>query len=217
MKYKCIVLDHDDTTVSSTASIHFPAFAEYLKLVRPNETITLDEYIIENFHSDFAAFCRRKYDFTDDELKKEEIFWKKYHKGRAVKAYDGMKDLITKQKADGGYICVVSYNFSKSIIRDCNKNLIPMPDMIFGLDLPVDQRKPYTYPLVTILDKYKILKKDIMVIDDAKPGIDMANKFGVDSAAAGWSNDIAEIQNHLKQNSKYYFKSVFELSNFLKN
>ena len=28
MKYKCLVLDHDDTVVDSTASIHYPAFLE---------------------------------------------------------------------------------------------------------------------------------------------------------------------------------------------
>ena len=26
MKYKCLVLDHDDTVVNSTATIHFPSF-----------------------------------------------------------------------------------------------------------------------------------------------------------------------------------------------
>ena len=31
MKYKCLVFDHDDTVVNSTATIHHPCFAEYLK------------------------------------------------------------------------------------------------------------------------------------------------------------------------------------------
>ena len=33
MHYPCLVLDHDDTVVNSTASIHCPAFAEYLAQV----------------------------------------------------------------------------------------------------------------------------------------------------------------------------------------
>ena len=39
MRYKCLVLDHDDTTVvNSTATIHYPCFCEFLKEVRPQAT-----------------------------------------------------------------------------------------------------------------------------------------------------------------------------------
>ena len=49
MRYKCLVLDHDDTVVNSTATIHYPAFLEALKLLRPGVTISLDDYFRENF------------------------------------------------------------------------------------------------------------------------------------------------------------------------
>ena len=46
MRYKCLVLDHDDTVVDSTASIHYPAFLEALKILRPGvQQITLGEDI----------------------------------------------------------------------------------------------------------------------------------------------------------------------------
>ena len=32
MRFRCLVMDHDDTTVNSTATIHFPSFLAYLKL-----------------------------------------------------------------------------------------------------------------------------------------------------------------------------------------
>ena len=38
MRYKCLVLDHDDTVVNSTATIHYPCFCEFLKEVRPQAT-----------------------------------------------------------------------------------------------------------------------------------------------------------------------------------
>ena len=34
MKYKCLVLDHDDTTVNSTPCIHYPAFLKILEEIR---------------------------------------------------------------------------------------------------------------------------------------------------------------------------------------
>ena len=42
MRYPCLVLDHDDTVVNSTAVIHFPSFQAYLDRVRPGVTYTLE-------------------------------------------------------------------------------------------------------------------------------------------------------------------------------
>ena len=35
LKYRCLVLDHDDTVMDSTRLIHHPAFLVYLREVRP--------------------------------------------------------------------------------------------------------------------------------------------------------------------------------------
>ena len=60
MRYKCLVLDHDDTVVDSTASIHYPAFLEALKILRPGvQQITLEEYFKENFDPGFIEMCQR--------------------------------------------------------------------------------------------------------------------------------------------------------------
>ena len=34
MRYKCLVFDHDDTVVNSTATIHHPSFLKYLAQYR---------------------------------------------------------------------------------------------------------------------------------------------------------------------------------------
>ena len=54
------------------------------------------------------------------------------------------------------------------------------------------------------------------MIDDLKPGYDMAAKVGVDFAAAGWANNVAEIESFMRQNCHLYFKTVQELSDYLK-
>ena len=43
----------------------------------------------------------------------------------------------------------------------------------------------------------------------------MAASCGVDFAAVGWANDIDEIERFMRQNSRYYFKTVEELNTFL--
>ncbi|WP_270639437.1 hypothetical protein [Longibaculum muris] len=68
MKYKCLVLDHDDTIVNSTATIHYPAFIESLKILRPHLTLTLEEYFYYNFEPGFSAFCHDVLHLTQEEM-----------------------------------------------------------------------------------------------------------------------------------------------------
>ena len=65
------------------------------------------------------------------------------------------------------------------------------------------------------MEKYNLEKKDILVIDDLKPGLDMAKAAGVDFAAACWCFDIPENEKHMKENTDYVFHNVDELSKFL--
>ena len=71
MKYKALVLEHDDTSVKSTPEIHYPAFMKTLELLRPSERLTLDEFIEYNFGIGFLAMCNDVYHFTEEEMKIE--------------------------------------------------------------------------------------------------------------------------------------------------
>ena len=55
------------------------------------------------------------------------------------------------------------------------------------------------------------------MIDDLKPGCDMAQTCGVDFAAVGWSNEVPEIERSLRQACPHYFKTVAELAAFLED
>ena len=44
MRYQCLVLDHDDTVVNSTATINYPAFVQTLQKLRPDVHMTLDDF-----------------------------------------------------------------------------------------------------------------------------------------------------------------------------
>ena len=69
MKYKCLVLDHDDTVVNSTATIHHPCFCEYLALTRPGLTCDLETYFRRNFDPGMLEMCREDYGMSEEELK----------------------------------------------------------------------------------------------------------------------------------------------------
>lgn len=215
MKYKCLILDHDDTVVNSTATIHYPAFLEALKLLRPGVTISLDDYFRENFDPGFVPYCVDKLGMTDEEMEREVECWKNYVSKHTAKAYDGIREIIERQKAAGGIVCVVSHSYDFNIRRDYEANQLPMPDMIFGWEYPPQQRKPDPYALRVIAQQYGLKPEEMVMVDDSKPGYDMAKACGVPFVGAGWATDIMEIRDFMRKNSDVYFTSVEELAAYL--
>lgn len=216
MKYKCLVLDHDDTVVESTASVHYPAFVEILKILRPNESISLEDYFIKNFEFGFLDLCRKFYSFSEEELKFEENYWKEYAKNKPSLVFPGMKELLWEYKKSGGIICVVSFSLTEYILRDYKANSLPLPDMVFGWEEPIEKRKPSAYPIEQIIKAFGLKKEEILVVDDANHGLNMAINAGVDFTYAGWAHNIEKIHKAVKNISTYYFKDVWDLKEFIK-
>jgi phosphoglycolate phosphatase/pyrophosphatase PpaX len=57
--------------------------------------------------------------------------------------------------------------------------------------------------------------EELLVVDDLKPGYDMAKTAGVPFAAAGWANDIQSIEQFMRKNCGLYFKTVGALEDYL--
>ena len=217
MKYKCLVFDHDDTVVNSTATIHHPCFVEYLKAFYPGESISLEDYFLLNFEPGFVPMCRERYGMTDEDLAFEARYWQDYVKSHIPAAYPGIRAIMERQKAEGGLVCVVSHSFDYNIRRDYAANALPEPDAVYGWERPENQRKPWPFPLEDIMARFSLQPSELLMIDDLKPGYDMALAAKVDFAAVGWSNDIAPIETFMRRNSPLYFKTVPELAAFLED
>ena len=217
MKYKCLVFDHDDTVVNSTATIHHPCFVEYLKAFYPGESISLEDYFLLNFEPGFVPMCRERYGMTDEDLAFEARYWQDYVKNHIPAAYPGIREIMEKQKAEGGLVCVVSHSFDYNIRRDYAANALPEPDAVYGWERPENQRKPWPFPLEDIMARFSLQPSELLMIDDLKPGYDMALAAKVDFAAVGWSNDIAPIETFMRRNSPLYFKTVPELAAFVED
>ena len=215
MKYPCLVLDHDDTTVNSTATVHYPCFVEYMAKYFPRVKLTLEEYFVYNFDPGVVELFTKICGMTWDEMLEEEAYWKEYVKHHVPKAYDGIREILQEQRKQGGKICVVSHSFAENILRDYRENDLPAPDLIFGWDYPPEQRKPAVWPLEQIMKTFGYGPDELLVVDDLKPGYDMAKAAGVPFAAAGWANNIQRIETFMRKNCGLYFKTVEELRKHL--
>ena len=146
MRFKCLVMDHDDTTVNSTATIHFPSFLAYLKLVRPEASYTLEEYFRKNFDPGIMALFTGELGFSEEEIEGEFRFWQDWVRTRIPVAYPGIREILQRHKEAGGRIAVVSHSMRENIERDYRENDLPEPDVILGGGAPPRPPSPHTRP-----------------------------------------------------------------------
>ena len=216
MKYKCLVLDHDDTVIKSTPSIHYPSFIVAQKEMRPNmKPYTLDEFITFCFDPGFHNLRDSILKFTPSEVKRQQEIWKDYTNRVIPEFYEGISEIILSFKKAGGHICVVSHSEESIILRDYKDQLGIEPSFIFGWGEDEKKMKPSPYPLEKIMKELDLTNSDLLVVDDLKPGLDMAKCCNVDFACAGWSHNIPSIQTYMTANSDYYFTKVSELKNLV--
>lgn len=216
LKYRCLIMDHDDTVVKSTPEIHYPSFSEALSTLRPDEkTLSLEEFVGYCFSPGFSELCSDIIKFTKEEQEYQYRVWKSYTQTRRPDFYEGIPELIKEFKSLGGILTVVSHSESVHIERDYLEKCGITPDMIFGWEDAPERRKPSPYPVLTILRAFNLDKSEALVVDDLKPGLVMARSSGVDFAGAGWSHKIQNIINYMDSNADYYFRSVEEFKEAL--
>lgn len=216
LKYPCLILDHDDTVVQSEATINYPFFCKILAEYRPGETITLDEYTQGCFSPGFAGMCRDRFHFTEQELFDEFQAWLSHVRTHMPPIYPGIDAVIRKQKDAGGLLCVVSHSSTENIIRDYRAHFGILPDAIYSWDLPEALRKPSTYPLEDIMARYQLKPRELLMVDDMKPGYDMASRAGVPIAFAGWGRKNSfEICRQMERCCDFVFYAAEDLERFL--
>lgn len=216
LKYKCLVLDHDDTVVQTEKTIGYPYFCYILDQFRPGETISFPDYVHDCHNYGFAEMCRRRWQFTEEEQKAEYAGWMDYVITHIPEIFPGIGNVIRRQKEEGGLVCVVSHSSVRNITRDYEHHFGIQPDAIYGWDYPEHLRKPNPFPLQDIMEKYKLSPADILVVDDMKLAWMMAHPLNVDIAFAAWGKqEFPELQEEMRTLCTYAFDSPRELERLL--
>eukprot|EP00392_Amoebophrya_sp_AT5.2_P004981 g4990.t1 len=129
LRYRCLILDHDDTCVDSTASIHHPAHlqacGEFSSLPETHDWIKnrkLPENVREHSPIDLAGWFRVNHDpgvgeylralFGSDEdvMRREMEIWRGHMNSKTPHFYPGMLDILREFRRRGGIVCVVSHS-----------------------------------------------------------------------------------------------------------
>ena len=215
MRYKCLIIDHDDTVVDSTSQINYPAFMAALKILRPEIDYCFDEFMKLNFDIGFFNLMRDVLHFSDEEVAFQEEIWRQYMECKIPTFYEHMPDVLRRFKQEGGKICVSSHSSKEYIIRDYVANCGIIPDMVFDCNLPKEKIKPSPYAIDESKKKYSLLSEEILVLDDLPSGLKMAKEGNADFAYAGWGYYNAEMIDYMCKNAKYICTDVAELAMIL--
>ena len=149
-------------------------------------------------------------------LKEEYAGWIAYVRSHIPDPFPGIGDVIRRQKAEGGLVCVVSHSSAENITRDYQTHFGILPDDIYGWDLPEHQRKPNTYSLEAIMEKYGLSPNALLIIDDMKPAWEMASSAGVEIGFAAWGKvGFPTIAKEMESLCDYSFQTPKELEEFL--
>ena len=197
LRYPCLVLDHDDTVVNSTATVHYAAFVDAMNKMRGGTDVTLEDYFRLNFDPGFETWMREQAHFTEADFDEEYAIWQSWVKRTIPQVYPGMAALIRRQVAEGGVICVVSHSVDENIRRDYRENGLPEPTLVYGWERPREERKPAPFALHEIMRRLGCRPDQLLMVDDLKPGWQMAQAAGVPFAAALWSHKIPEIRQFM--------------------
>jgi beta-phosphoglucomutase-like phosphatase (HAD superfamily) len=219
LRYKCLILDHDDTAVNSTASIHYPAHLAVMRKLRPDtKPIDLDGWFVKNFHPGIMNYLTRELGMNEGELEMEYKVWREFNKKHTPDFFPGFLEALYQYKMRGGIIAVTSHSEKDIIEKHYNlytgKQKV-VPDIVFGWDDDEKKRKPSPWPVMEILKKYRLDKEEALIVDDLKPAVLMSRNTGVPVAAAGWSHDIPQIKDYMQKNCLAYFKTIGDFRNFI--
>lgn len=214
-KIRCLVLDHDDTVVCSTPTIHYPAFVKTMELLRPGLDWTLEDFVTYNFDPGFESMCRDMLQLTPDEMAVQDQRWRAWTAEHIPPAFEGIDGILRRFREDDGYICVVSHSDERIIRRDYRSHFGFEPDLVFGWDLGPDKRKPASWPLDQIMRCFALEPGQLLMVDDLKPGWQMARSRDVPFAFAGWGCEVRAVREFMAEHADFFLSSTQELGRLI--
>ncbi len=219
MRYKALIIDHDDTVVNSTETIHYPCFVSFMQRLGRDmrDEIPIEKYLEYNLFGNVRDFYLIRVGLSEELLDEETLYWRECVNNYVPKVYDGLQDVLASFHDMGGKIYVASHSECKFILRDYEQNLLVTPDGVFGFDSPRALRKPSPEIVSTVMVQTGASRDEILVVDDLKHGYDMARAAGVAFAAAGWAHKVEAIENFMKKSADFYLSTTDEFRALLLN
>jgi phosphoglycolate phosphatase/pyrophosphatase PpaX len=186
-----------------------------MALLRPGmEPVSLEGWFLKNFDPGISHYLEVELGLTAEELEVEMTIWRAHTTTRTPHFYPGFVDALERYRSRGGLVTVVSHSEQGIIERHYAATGFE-PDAVYGWGDDPAKRKPSPWAIERIRERWCLAPREVIVIDDLKPGVLMARRAGVRAAGAGWAHSIPEIRAWMKENCEAYLATVADLERFL--
>lgn len=216
-RFKALIVDHDDTTVDSSRSIHWPAHCVTMRELRPGIVpVSFDGWMIKNHTIGIRKFLREEIGFQGRDKNRELEIWRSFTTTTTPSFYDGILDVYRRFTELGGIFAVCSHSEEEQIRRHYSeKGDGFMPSVIYGWNDDKMKIKPNPFPVEDLMRRFDLDRSDCCVLDDLSPGIEMAKAARVVSVGAGWAHDIESIRVSMKSSCDFFFPTVSQFRDWL--
>ena len=209
--FKGIIFDIDGT-LTSTNQLIFSSFNyiaekylgktftddEIISLFGPTEDVILKQWCGENFDaakSDYYSYYRSNHSMAD--------------------LYPGIWELLKHLKEKDVLLSIFTGKGRQaSLITLEELRIIKFFDLIVTGD-DVNNHKPSSEGILKFLNKFNLNPGEVLMVGDSVSDVKASKEAGVQIASALWDSYAVEKIKTL--GSDYYFNSVEELSDFIKN
>lgn len=142
-------------------------------------TMSYEQFVEYNFDPGFYEMCADILHYTPEEIRYQEAEWERAAAVTIPAVYEGLPEILHTYMENGGKICVSSHSMRKTILRDYEAAGLPTPELIFDWACPEGKRKPHPYALQETMRILNLKPEELLMVDDLKPGYDMAKACGV--------------------------------------
>jgi len=190
-----------------------------MEILRPElPRLDLETWFEKNFEPGIMAFLEGELGLTAEELAVEHRVWREFTTAGNPEFFPGFLEALAEFRNRGGHLVVASHSESHTILghyRAAANGAGVVPDLVFGWDMEPGLRKPDPHAVHQAMGHFGLQPRQVLVVDDLKPGVTMARAAGVDVAAAGWSHDIPVIREWMSRHCETYLATVEEFARFI--
>ena len=218
MRYRLLLIDHDDTAVDSTTAVHFPAHLEALRVLRPGHPPpSIEDWWLANFEPGIMEHLVGHLGMNEAELAREFEIWRSFTASRMAPFFPGFRELMAAFRDRGGRVAVVSHSERQNILRDYRQpgSVAFEPDLVFGWDHDPARRKPDPWPVREALSVLGADASEALVLDDLRPGVLMARAAGIAAVGACWAHRVPRIRDWMRENCLACFDTIDGFGSFL--
>lgn len=139
---------------------------------------------------------------------KEHYSENMYNKTRP---YDGVIEMLTKLKADGYKIAVLSNKFDSAVKELCNRYLGDLIDLAVGQKENIPE-KPDAAGIIEIAEQLETPLESCILVGDSEVDIQTANNAGIDCISVTWGyKDVNFLYENGASKLVYVPEDILEL------